>query len=392
VTVTINSPPTATNDAATTAEDTAVTINVIANDTPTLSIAPATVTVIIQPLHGTATSLGNGAVLYTPALNYNGADGFQYTVRDTAGVVSNVAIVTLTITPVPDAPLTVNDTAITPANTPVTIDVLANDTHPDGLPSAIDPATLTIATPPLVTAGTASVVLGQVVFTPAANFFGGVTFTYVVSDNTATPLTSLPATVTVTVTPVNVAPVANDDAASTTVNLARIISVLANDTDLNGNIAPATVAIVSAPSASFTTVVNATGTVTFTSAIAGTYTFQYTVADTAGLVSNIATVSVTVAAAAPTDSVTILRAQYTVATGQWVVEGSTTGVAPLSKFVTLYVGSTVTGPIISNTVATNTADGRWKITTTFVSPVPVSTISASLPSGASRLAFPVAVR
>jgi hypothetical protein len=269
--------------------------------------------------------------------------------------------------------------------------VLANDTHPDAPGSAIDPASLTILTPPLATAGTTSVVAGQVLFTPAANFFGGVTFTYLVSDNTATPLASLPATVTVTITPVNVAPVANNDAASTTVSLPRIITVLANDTDLNGNIAPGTVAIVSAASPSFTTVVSATGTVTFTSAIAGTYTFTYTVADTAGLVSNIATVSVSVAAAAPTDSVTILKAQYTVATGQWVVEGSTTGVVnPLTKNVTLYVGSTITGPVIA--LVPIAVDGRWKITTTFVSPIPVSTISASLPSGASRLAFPVVVR
>jgi hypothetical protein len=102
---------------------------------------------------------------------------------------------------------------------------------------------------------------------------------------------------------------------------------------------------------------------------------------------------VSVAAAAPTDSVTILKAQYTQSTGEWVVEGTTTGVNP--KPVTVYVGSTITGQIIT-TVNTNAADGRWKFTQAFganqVSPVPGNTCSASLPSGASFLAFPVVVR
>jgi hypothetical protein len=395
VTVTISSPPVANNDGFTTPEDTPATFNVMANDTPFLNLSPASLAVIIPPLHGTAASLGNGTVLYTPALNYNGLDSFQYTVRDTAGVLSTAATVSITITPVADRPLTVNDTATTAGNTPVTINVLLNDTHPDALITIV-PGTVAIATSPLISAGTASVNIdGTVTFTPAPNFFGTATFTYVVSDTNAPPLTSLPATVTISVTPVNVPPVANNDASSTTVNLARIINVLANDTDLNGNIAPATVAITSAPTPSYTATTPGDGTVIFTSGLAGTYTFTYNVADTAGAVSNTATVSVTVAAAAPTDSVTILKAQYTLSTGQWVVEGSTTGVAPLSKLVTLYVGSTVTGQVIT-TVNTTAADGRWKITQAFganqVSPVPTNTVSASLPSGASRLAFPVVVR
>jgi hypothetical protein len=298
--------------------------------------------------------------------------------------------VSITVTPVADPPLAVNDTATTAGNTPVTINVLANDTHPD-VGSTINAATLSIAT--LATSGTASVVAGQVLYTPAANFFGTASFTYVVRDNLG--VVSNAATVTVTITPVNVAPVANNDAATATVNTLRTINVLANDTDLNGNIAPGTVAIASAPSPTYTTSVNVDGTVNFTATTAGTYAFTYHVSDTAGAVSNNATVSVSVAAAIPTDSVTILKAQYTLSTGQWVVEGTTTGVAPLSKNVTVYVGSTVTGPVIA-TVPTAAADGRWKFSLTFganqLSPAPTNTISASLPSGASNLAFPAVVR
>jgi Big-like domain-containing protein/cadherin-like protein len=406
VTVTISSPPVANNDLATTQEDFATIINVVSNDTPTATIAPATVAIVIPPQHGTAVSLGNGAVSYTPALNYNGPDIFLYTVRDTAGILSTAATVTVDITPVPDAPLTVNDTAITQGNTPVTINVLANDTHPDQpyQPTiAINPATLTIATPPLVSAGTASVVAGplagqfQVLFTPATNFFGTTTFTYVVSDNAPTSLTSLPATVTVTVTPVNVPPVANNDAASTNVNLPRIINVLANDTDLNGNIAPGTVVIVSQPTPTGTATANLDGTVTFTSSVVSVATFTYNVKDTLGAVSNDATVSVNVLAATPTDSVTILKAQYTQSTGQWIVEGTTTGLAPTTqRIVTCYVGSTTTGQVIESNVLTALADGRWKFSLTFganqLTPVPTNTISASLPSGASHLAFPVVVK
>ena len=89
------------------------------------------------------------------------------------------------------------------------------------------------------------------------------------------------------------APVANNDSASVGAGQSVNIDVLANDTDENGDIDPTTVTIVSAPTGG-TATPNANGTVTYanTNPSATTDTFTYTVADTGGLVSNVATVSV----------------------------------------------------------------------------------------------------
>jgi Big-like domain-containing protein len=93
------------------------------------------------------------------------------------------------------------------------------------------------------------------------------------------------------------APVANDDSASAKINpvLPVKIKVLANDIPLAGTLDVSTVQIVNVP-ASGIAQVNPDGTVTYTpntATTAGTDTFTYTVANSAGAVSNPATVSVT---------------------------------------------------------------------------------------------------
>jgi hypothetical protein len=393
VTVTIINPPVASAIAATTLEDTLSTINVIAGATasaPAL-VDPASVVVTVQPVHGTAVVVGDGTVNYTPALNYNGPDSFSYTLKDTLGAVSAAKAVSITVTAVADAPLTLNDSATTLQNAPVTINVLANDSHPDGL--TINPATLAF-TQPAVGTGTVApgLVAGQLVYTPPTPTFTGTTsFTYTVSDST--PLVSLPATVVITVTPVNTPPVAVNDVATTFVNTPRTINVIANDTDANGTINPASVIIGALPP-NVTAVVGATGTVTFTATVAGTYTFTYTVKDNLGAISGPATVTVSVASVTViTDAVSVNKAQFTAATRQWTMEGTTTNVTA-GTLVTIRVGSGLTGQIIGT--ASVATDGRWKFQLPGnpgnVGPDANNTISVTLPSGASRLAFPIAVR
>ena len=80
--------------------------------------------------------------------------------------------------------------------------------------------------------GTAQVQGAAIVYAPAPNYFGNDVFTYRASNAEAT---SAAATVTVTVTPVNDAPVAVDDAATTDQDVAVVISVLGNDTDVDGD-------------------------------------------------------------------------------------------------------------------------------------------------------------
>ena len=77
----------------------------------------------------------NGTFTYTPAANYNGSDTFTYHANDGTGN-SNIATVTITVYPVNDAPVAVNDTYTTNEDTPLTVvlpnSVLANDTDTEG--------------------------------------------------------------------------------------------------------------------------------------------------------------------------------------------------------------------------------------------------------------------
>ncbi|PRC62112.1 hypothetical protein C6A85_04815, partial [Mycobacterium sp. ITM-2017-0098] len=70
-------------------------------------------------------------------------DSFSYRVSDDRGATSNEATVSITITPVNDAPVAVGDTATVAAGGTITVALLANDTDVD---SAIDPATVVVVT------------------------------------------------------------------------------------------------------------------------------------------------------------------------------------------------------------------------------------------------------
>jgi hypothetical protein len=391
-------PPVAVADSATTASGTAVTINVLANDTPITSINPASV-VIGAAVGGTAVpNLTTGAVTFTPATiptPFTGTASFTYTVADNLGQVSLPATVTVTVTAatVTVIPVTVPDAATTLVGTAVTIPVLANDTI--SLPGVINPASVAIVIGSAV-GGTPvpNPVTGTVTFTPTPLFTGAASFSYTVSNTlgqVSIPPVAPLKNVTINVTAIApvAAAVAVPDVANTLVNVSRIINLVANDTGA----VPASVVIVTPPALG-SLVNNLDGTVTYASATAGTATFTYNVKNAAGVVSNNALVTVSVTSAIA-DAVTVLKAQCTSAntTKQWLVEGNTTNVAPVSKIVTIHVGG-ITGPILG-TVATTAADGRWKFqlpgNVGNIGPDVTKTISVSLPSGASRLAFPVAV-
>jgi hypothetical protein len=96
--VAANVPPVANDDSATTDEDTAVTVNVVANDTDTDgTVDPTTITVITDALSGGTTVNGDGTIIYTPDTGYIGTDTFTYTVNDNDGATSNEATVLINI-------------------------------------------------------------------------------------------------------------------------------------------------------------------------------------------------------------------------------------------------------------------------------------------------------
>src|SRR3989440_4494085 len=70
--------------------------------------------------HGTLSANGNGSFTYTPNANYNGPDSFTYKLDDGA-LFSNVATVTINVTPVNDAPVANNDAYTIAEHTTLTV-------------------------------------------------------------------------------------------------------------------------------------------------------------------------------------------------------------------------------------------------------------------------------
>ena len=224
VTVTgVNDGPVAVDDAATTAEDTAVSVAVLTNDTD-LDGDTLAVSSVSTPAHGTAVIAGTG-VTYTPAVNYNGPDSFTYTVGDGNGG-SATATVSVTVTGVNDGPVAVDDAATTAEDTAVSVTVLTNDSDLDGDTLVVSACQHAGARHGGRRPGPRSL------YTPAANYNGPDSFTYTVGDGNGGSAT---ATVTVTVTGVNDGPVAVDDAATTAEDTAVSVTVLTNDSDLDGD-------------------------------------------------------------------------------------------------------------------------------------------------------------
>jgi len=277
----IASGPTAVDDSADTNEDQSVSIDVLANDHDNGEpLDPSTVTVTDAPGHGSYTiDSSTGRINYTPNADYNGNDQLRYTVSDSQGAVSNEATVSITVNPVNDAPVAGDDTVTTDEDTPVTIQVLNNDTDVDGDPLSLDSA----GTP---SHGSVNINGNQIEYTPDRDYSGTDSFSYTVTDGTE----SATATVTITITPVNDAPVARDDTVTTDEDTPITISVLSNDSDPEGD----TLILVGANGASHGSLSTANGTVTYTpeSDFYGTDSFSYTVSD--GTESATATVSVTV--------------------------------------------------------------------------------------------------
>jgi hypothetical protein len=286
VTVTsINDPPIAVDDAATTAEGTAVTVAVLGNDSDPDGDTLAVVAVG-RPASGSATTDGT-AVTYTPAPDFDGSDTFTYTVSD--GDLADTATVAVTVTPINNPPIAVDDVATTAEDTPRTIAVLGNDSDPDGDTLAV----VAVGTP---TSGSATTDGTAVTYTPAPDFDGGDAFTYTVSDGNGGSDT---ATVTVIVSPVNDDPLAVDDSATTDEDTSVIINVLVNDSDPDGD----TLTVSSVTQPGHGAVTNGTTHVTYTPNpnFLGDDAFTYTVSDGHGS-TDTATVSVTVVAPGPAPS------------------------------------------------------------------------------------------
>ncbi|EHR1165379.1 tandem-95 repeat protein, partial [Vibrio parahaemolyticus] len=211
-------------DSTNVVEDTPTIINVLGNDTFEGDGKVVSLDTNNGPANGTVSVNPDGSVTYTPNDNYQGTDSFTYIV--TSGGVSESTTVSVDVTPVNDAPVAKDDTAITDEDIPVTIDVLPNDNDIDGDKLSIQSASVPEAQ------GKVEIVDGKLVFTPAENFNGDAEITYTVTDGELTD----EAKVAVTVNPVNDAPTIKVDAVESitedAVNTDTVVaSLTVRDTD-----------------------------------------------------------------------------------------------------------------------------------------------------------------
>ena len=227
-----NAAPVAVADTYSTPQNTALTVaapGVLANDTDADG-NPLTAAVVANVTHGSLALAATGGFSYTPTAGYSGPDSFTYKANDGTAD-SNTATVSLTVTASNTAPVAVNDSYSTPKNTTLVVaapGVLANDTDADG-------NTLTAAVVTSVTHGSLTLSAnGGFSYAPTAGYSGPDSFTYKANDGT---IDSNTATVSLTVTATNAAPVAVADSYSTPKNTTLVVAapgVLANDTDADG--------------------------------------------------------------------------------------------------------------------------------------------------------------
>ncbi|MGE2692847.1 Ig-like domain-containing protein [Mycolicibacterium pulveris] len=244
----LNRTPHAVVDTVTTSEDTPITVDVITGTDPDAAAGDVVaVTDVTQPQNGTVTLQG-GTLTYTPNPDFYGTDTFTYTISDEESPLhlhglrglwaaifggdlghADTVTVTVTVTPVNDVPVAVDDAVTVGEDSGATVvDVLGNDTDVDG-----DELSVTAAG--AAGNGTVTLIDGAVTYTPDADFHGTDSFTYTVSDGNGGTAT---ATVTVTVTAVPDSPAPADDFYTTAEDTPLTIpapGVLGNDVDADGD-------------------------------------------------------------------------------------------------------------------------------------------------------------
>ncbi len=283
----VNDPPTATAQSVSTNKNTAKAITLGGSDIEGNAL---TFTVVSNPIHGTLSGTAPN-LTYTPATNYNGSDSFTFKAND-GQADSTIATVTITVNAV-NGPPTANDQSLTTAeDTALAVTLIGSD--PDG-----DTLTVTIVDAPVHGALSGSGLNRS--YSPAANYNGSDSFTFRLNDGT---VNSNLATVIITVTPVNDAPVADNDSYETSRNTVLTVAVadglLNGDSDLESN---TLTALLVTPPLHGTVNLNPNGAFTYTPATnySGNDSFTYKTND-GQLDSNVATVSLTVnfANSAPT--------------------------------------------------------------------------------------------
>jgi len=262
----VNDAPSADNKAVTVNEDGSVGIVLTGSDIDGDSL---TFAVVNAPQHGQFV-----AGVYTPAANSFGPDSFTYQAND-GQLDSAVSTVAITVNPINDTPVADSKSATTAEDQAVAVALTGSDVDGDTL-------SFSVVTAP------AHGAFANGIYTPAANYFGSDSFTYKANDG---QLNSAVATVSITVTTVNDAPVANGQSVSIAYNTS--VNIVLTGSDVEGS--TLTFTTLSSPANGTLTGTGANRTFTPNVGWSGTTSFTFKVNDGA-LDSATATVTITVAA------------------------------------------------------------------------------------------------
>lgn len=266
VSIMVNDAPLASDDVYTMDEDTVLTSDaasgvILAGPIPDSDPNgdPLTAVLASGPANAAAFTMNpDGSFSYQPALHYFGGDSFTYYVTD-GGLDSAPARVDISVNPINDAPVASPDGIRTNMNTPVDIDVLANDSDLDLDPLIIENVT---APPSRVTNNST-----YLTFIPQTAFTGFYPFTYDACDRPTGDPDQLCDTASVTVFvsgPPNAVPDSYMTSEDTTLVRNASQGVLANDGDLDGD--PLTAVLVSGPTHAAAFTFNANGSFSYTPA------------------------------------------------------------------------------------------------------------------------------
>ena len=338
--------PIAVKDVYTVAEDNAIALTPLANDTDAdgdaLSIASINGTALtggVQTIavpNGTVNISASGAITFTPAANFNSTTPISFPYVITDGSLTSTANIEITVTAVNDGPVAVKDVYTVAEDNTIPLTPLANDTDADGDAlsiasingTALTGGVQTIAVPN----GTVNIsASGAITFTPAANFNSTtpISFPYVITDGSLTST----ANIEITVTAVNDGPVAVKDVYTVAEDNTIPLTPLANDTDadgdalsiasINGTALTGGVQTIAVPNG--TVNISASGAITFTPAANFNSTtpisFPYVITD--GSLTSTANIEITVTAV--NDGPVAVKDVYTVA------EDNTIPLTPLAN-------------------------------------------------------------
>ncbi|MCH8921734.1 MAG: tandem-95 repeat protein, partial [Planctomycetes bacterium] len=292
--VAVNDPPVAVDDTYTGNEDEMLLfdadVGVLANDSD-VDGDTLTARLIAQPDHGVVLLAADGSFTYQPDADFFGTDTFTYEIEDPDDAKST-ATATITVNPLEDAPIALDDEYTVDEDDVLTVAVEAGLLNND---FDVDSDVLVARVEAVPAGGTLSVNSdGSFVYTPNADFFGVDTFTYTVSDG---KLRSAAATVTLNVTAQPDAPTAADDAFDVTKNgLLETLDVLVNDSSEPDDVQPLSIVSVTQGSAGGIVSVAADSlSILYTPAagFTGMETFTYTIED-GDMLPSTATVSIDV--------------------------------------------------------------------------------------------------